>query len=499
MNTYLYKTIFLLTVFFATVSCSDFLEVSQSDELPKDEVVTNVKEASAALNGIYTLMKSASYYGCDLVTYGDVRGDDMGTMAAGDRTASQYTYGHTTSLTSTNAGSFWEYGYRMLGRCNSLLERINAGAVQTSSDAEKAQLNDIKAQALTLRALLHFDLVRIYGEPYLKNKDAWGVIKADRVINKEEQLARVSVKDIYSFMVSDLTDAIGTTEKPNLSEDKKNGYINLWAAKSLLAKIYLYMGEYKKSYDLAEDVINGGVYSLIAGSDYVRSWGEAFSSEAIFELYTSDVENADRESIGYVLSPDGYAASGSTQELFDLLNEDPKDYRLKLATKKEGEDKKIRYFINKYPGREGNLYVNNPHIIRLSEVYLIAAEAGAYVNEANAKKYLDDLRKERRISTTESPFVPTPESVSGGVLVDLVKVERRKELFGEGHRFFDITRDLGTKTMKRTGTPTFPLNNDIYVKEIGWNNDYSYLLILPIPSEEKDNNAVIQQNEGYLN
>lgn len=498
MNIYIIpKITLILVIVLLSTSCSDFLEVSSSDELPREEVVTNIKEARAALNGVFTTLIQNEYYGCDFVTYGDVRGDDMGTTESGDRTASQYTFGHTTSLTSTNAGSFWQYGYALLGRCNSLLERINEGAVQVASDEEKAELDEIKAQALAMRALLHFDLVRVYGEPYLKNKEAEGVIKSDRIIKKEEQLPRISVADTYDFIVSDLKAAIGEPEAPVLSKDKKNGYINLWAAKSLLAKVYLYMGKYHESFDLAEDVINSGVYNLIPGIDYVRSWGEAFTSEAIFELYTSDVENADRESIGFVSSPNGYAAISATQALIDLLNEDPRDYRLglleRVVEEKTGE---IKTFIKKYPGREGNLYVNNPHIIRLSEIYLIAAEAGAYVSGADAKArgYLDALREMRVDNPT-----PTPETVSGEALVDLVKKERRKELFGEGHRFFDIIRDLGTKTVGRIGTPTYPLTNPIYVQEISWNNEYSYLLILPIPSAETDNNTLLKQNEGYKN
>jgi hypothetical protein len=497
MKKIIYSAAIILASTFFT-SCSDFLDVSPSYELPDGEVITNVKEAQAALDGVYSRFISRYYYGCDMVTYGDVRGDDLGTTLNGNRTNNQYRYGHTTSINSTNAGYFWEHIYASINRANRLLEKIENGSVVATSDEDKAEVANIKAQALVLRAFMHFDLVRIFGEPYLKNKNAYGVVKADRVFAKEEKPQRSTVDEIYKFIISDLTTAIGATESDwVLSDVKTDGAINVWAAKSFLSKVYLYMGENEKSYDLAKEVIESGVYSLIDGRDYVRSWGDAFTTEAIFEIYTSDVENADRESLGSVINPSGYLAvtvADTTSNLFVLLKEDLNDCRLGMLQKGTvNNGRNVVYFINKkYPGREGNMYVNNPHLIRLSEVYLIAAEAGALAGKSDAADYLDDIRMR-----ANPAVAPTPSSVTGQDLVDLVMKERRKELFGEGHRFFDITRNLGTREVVRTGTSTNPISNDMFVPKISWNNNNTYLLIMPIPSGERDNNPDIYQNPGY--
>lgn len=499
-------------------SCSDFLDVSASNELPDKDVIKNVKEAQAALDGVYKQFQSRYYYGCDFITYGDVRGDDLGTTKSGDRTNSQYTFGHLNSTTSTNGGYFWEMIYSALNRTNSLLGYINNGSVEIKTAADQTKLDNIKAQTYALRAYLHFDLIRVYGEPYLKNKAALGVVKADRVIKKEEKPERATVEEIYSFIIDDLTTAINSKTTVNnkettaLSNAKDNaGRMNLWAAKAFLSKVYLYMGKNKESYTLAKEVIDSGEYSLIPRDKYVSSWGEAFSDESIFEIYNDEKENANRESLGYVISFEskgGYKAVSLTDTLTNFyaeLSKDPEDCRLDLLQLRAiTETKKGYSYERKYPGRGGDMYVNNPKLIRLSEVYLIAAEAGALAGEADAANYLDAIRQRATTATL------APTTATGEALVELVMMERRKELFGEGHRFFDITRNLGDKVVKRVGTVNNPIsagitidpndpskNKDIYVSEISWNNKNTYLLILPIPNAETDNNKNIVQNPGY--
>ncbi|NDV77374.1 RagB/SusD family nutrient uptake outer membrane protein [Dysgonomonas sp. 511] len=430
-------------------ACSDFLEVSPSDQIPNETAVTTVGEATAALNGVYTGFVSRYYYGTDMITYGDVRGDDMATTFNGQRTYSQFTFGHATALTSTNGGSFWQYIYRNMNRVNNLITKIDAGSVKISTEKEQTTLDDVRGQALALRALMHFDVLKIYGEPYLKNKSAWGAIIADKVFSKNDKPQRSTVEQTYTFILGDLKEALGiSTSKVLLNKTKTNGKMSYWAAKALLARVYLYMGDYENAYKEAKDVVTNGGYSLIGNADYVNSWSQEFTTESIFEIHSSETDNADREGIGYVWSIDGYYASIITKELHDILKEDAKDVRLGLLEAEQLDNAgTMGYFINKYPGRNGNVYVNNTRVIRLSDMYLIVAEAGSRTGKSDASTYLNAIRKRAN-----------PEATDVTATLDLVMKERRKELFGEGHRFFDIIRDLGTSTVNRVGyLPNTPI------------------------------------------
>ncbi|TFD94217.1 RagB/SusD family nutrient uptake outer membrane protein [Dysgonomonas capnocytophagoides] len=464
-------------------SCSDFLDVDPTGELPS---ITTVSEANAALNGVYARMKSRRYYGTDLITYGDVRGDDMATSKIGDRTASAYQFANLSSLTYTNVGYFWQYIYDELNRINSLLEKIDSGDIKVTTDAEKSTVNDIKGQLYTLRALAHFNLVRIHGEPYLKNKEALGIVVAERVIDKGEFLKRSTVEDAYTSIVKDLKLAI---EDNLISKTKKDGYVNYWGAESLLARVYLHMGNWEGAYNLSVDVIKNGGYSLISNADYVSSWAKSSTTESIFEIVSLETDNADREGIGYVMKPrnsstKGYGAVSLSDDFIALMNQDPKDVRLGLL--QEG-DYNAQGYLAKYPGQNDNVYVNNTRVVRLSDVYLMAAEAGVYANKSDASDYLNAIRKRANPEVTD--IVATAK---------LVETERRKELVGEGTRFFDIIRNLGTETVQRKGQKNYPVSSTM-LPEISWNNEDTYRLIMPIPSSEMDVNGVIQQNPGYTN
>lgn len=478
-----------MVVLIGLSSCSDFLEVDPTNEIGK---ITNVSEAQAALVGSYSRLVSNRYYGTDIITYGEVRGDDMVTTKVGDRTASSYTFGNLTSLNYTNVGYFWVYIYDEIHRVNSLLTLIEDGVVVTKNKDEEAQLNSIKGQLLTLRALAHFELVKIHALPYTKDKASLGVVIADHVIAVGELIPRSTVEETYNFIVGDLNNVVTNKMIP---EKINHGYINLWATKALLARVYLYMGKNAEAYTLAKEVIEKGPYSLIPNKDYLASWSDSQTSESIFEIVTDDVTNADREGIGYLMKPTnailptaeaGYGAVSLSPDFINLMNEDANDVRRGLMQKgNTGE----QGFLAKYPGR-GNIYVNNTRVIRLSDIYLIAAEAGVKSSQTDASKYLNAIRKRANPALTDVP-------------ADLATVakERRKELVGEGHRYHDILRNLGANDkVVRSGHEAYPLTG-ARMPVLQWGADDSFRMIMPIPSSETDVNSVLkaQQNPGYPN
>ncbi len=419
-------------------------------------------------------MQSTASYGCNMITYAEVRGEDMQPVSRSSRTANYYTFNNRTP--DNVDANLWFLPYVALNRINAIIAAFDEGKITDGTEDER---NDVLGQCYVLRGLFHFDLVKLFGVPYLKDKNAPGAIIADRVIAASEKLQRSTVEQTYALIVSDLRQAITLLEN---SKAINNGYTNYWAAEALLARVCLYMGNYNDAFTYADDVIQNGPYSLVTNANYVSSWALPFSTEAIFSIVNTGTDNGDRESIGYVALPGtGYGAFIATPTFVALLGGDPADVRLQLL-KPNGSVPKG--YVAKYPGLAGNYMVNNIPLIRLSEVYLTAAEAAlrqSTPNQTAADTYLEAIRK--RANPAATPLVATPE---------LVLIERRKELVSEGHRFFDIMR-LG-QTVNRESTLSF-MNTD-ECPTVGWESIHTYC-ILPVPRAEVNVNPDILPTPGY--
>ena len=192
----------------------------------------------------------------------------------------------------------------------------------------------------------------------------------------------------------------------------------------------------------AEDVIKNSGCELYSRDEYVASWGKEYGSESLLELPTSLEDNAGYTSLGGICSEAGYKTVVPTRDFLDLAEADPEDVRFKLL--RYSSKDKCYYISGKYPGREGNIKINNPKVLRLSEVYLIAAEAALKVNDMKkARDYLGDLRRER--TTTD------PDKYNTRVTLEDVLYERAVELYGEGSRAWDLWRNR--KPVIRWRTP----------------------------------------------
>jgi tetratricopeptide (TPR) repeat protein len=469
------KYLGVLAILFAGASCGEeFLTVYPGEQLTTETAITDLAGAQSALYGVYDGMQSSGVYGCNMFTFGDLRGGDMQPTARTDsRTSPVYTFNNRTP-DNVPAG-YWSNPYVLLNRINSLIEAFDNGQVADGSEAER---NRVLGQAYALRGLFHFDLVKLFGVPYAKDPGAPGAIIADHVILPSEINQRATVAQTYDQAIGDLTQAVALLEN---AKAKTNGYINYWAAKALLARVYLYRGEWALSFAAADDIIRNGGYVLVPNDQYIDAWGEEFTTESIFSIVNTTTDNPGREAISSVSAPSGYGEIILSTVMIDLLRAEAGDVRAQLI----GTDKTNRDgYCRKYPGRGDDIFTNNIPIIRLSEVYLIAAEAALKKSPADqdaANTYLNAIRL--RANPALQPVGATSE---------LVYTERRKELVHEGHRFFDIMR-LGL-SVNRTGGRNF-LNIDEVIT-VGWDN---YFCVLPIPRAEINVNPGILPTPGYSN
>ena len=347
--------------------------------------------------------------------------------------------------------------------------------------------------------MAHFDLVRVYGKTYTAPDapNSLGIPVVTTVLGSDSKLIRNTVSEVYTQVIKDLNEAINSKA---LSESSTPGYINLWAAKALLSRVYLTQGDNQKSLDVAEDIIKNSPYKLWKNEEYVGAWSKisgVHSNEMLFEIaITGSTDWTDREGIAYLYNEDGYADIIATKKFLDLLNEDPNDVRLGVFLAPTTKDFKKLYgtntvYLNKYPADGlSDLRYNNVPLVRLSEVYLNAAEAAAKLGNQNDKavEYLDAIVKRANPNKTVKGTTVT---------VDRVLLERRKELIGEGHRFFDAMRNNET-VIRYTSKEDQGWQQALKEEARSFNRDF-YKTLLPIPQDEIDANPSMkdQQNTGY--
>lgn len=492
--------IYLLTmVSVMGTSCSeDWLNLNPSTSVTTNQAFTTLEDAKVALNGVYRETSQHSYYGDNYWYYGDCRAMDVQARenkASGKRVTPYYTY-NVLATDNLNITLPWNRPYLVIRQANNLIQKIEQGAVQSSDTKE---LNRIKAEALVLRGLALFNLTRLFGMPYMNDNGAsLGVPIELKPEEPAHQPKRNTVAECYEQVVADITTAL-----PNLRTEKTDGYINYWAAQALLSRVYLDMGKNKEAYDAATDVINnnGGLYQLYTRDEYPTIWGKDFQSEALFELYISTTEPSEwGGGTGGEGAPMVYANEEKgvdwnnlilTEEFLNLLDEDPNDVRhcitqLSLIENNEGLPEAARnrkVFLGKFPGKSGDPKDNNISVIRLSEVYLNAAEAGVKLGG----EYLEPARG--FLNQIVSRANPDKTVSASEFTIERVLKECRKELVGEGQIFFDYLRNK--QPIVRKGGWHLSTLSTLNAETIQPNDPR---IALPIPQSEIDANPNMVQN-----
>lgn len=487
-------------------SCvNDWLDVAPSDGTDADAALTSSSDLDAARTGMYAALKGNSnlvdYYGQQFFVYGDVHaGDDYqyNNIGGSNRASFYYdmTYQTASEFSSSTSSSnvAWKSPYIVIGRANRIIAAAEGGALSDAAEA-KATIDQYAAEAKVLRALAHFDLVRIYGKPYTEDQGAsLGVPLVTGVLESNAKPARSTVAEVYTQVVKDLTEAISSNA---LATETEPGYVSVWGAKAILSRVYLNMGDYANALSVAEDIINSGA-ALWTRDQYLKAWDASTpnESEFLFRLNVAgSTDNNDLNGIGNLQQRKGYKEMVATKKFVDMLTSDPKDVRNDMflpatAAKEVATYGTNKVFLNKLRGQGGNLRnVTIVPIIRLSEVYLTAAECAFRNNDkTKAVEYLNDLVKNR---TTTVASLATVDNIT----LDRILIERRKELIGEGQRYFDALRNNETIT-RYTSEADKGWHKTLSKEAQSFNRDY-FKAIAAIPQAEINANPNIKQNTGY--
>ena len=468
-----------------TACKKDFLDVKPTSAGNASEAIKTVADAKVIVNGMMSKMTSSNYYGRNFILYGDVKGGDLTIYSQGRGLDGLYTFNH--SKTTSSYSGFWNQIYNCILQANSILANID----KLKTEGTTENFDNIQGQVLTARAMMYYDLVRIYGKTYTLDKTSFGVPNITQPLEATAQPLRATVEQNYVQIMSDLT-----TAAPLLSKSKSNGYLNYYGNMALQARVNLTMGEKAKALIAAKDVITGP-YSLYSNANWVSSWKTQFGSESIFELgifpnegdlgnsslsiYLRRKNHGSSQATGFFMASDYYLAR---------LGQDATDVRWGVMSYDETSASRLGASY-KYSGDvtlsgdgKSTGTAVNIKVIRLSEIYLIAAEAALGVDNIAAAGYLNAIRK-------RAPLLAPATNLT--ITLDMILEERSKELFTEGQRYFDMLRlnksityndEFGGITVTarpKTIDRTFPKS------------------ILPISQDEINANPGLaaQQNPGY--
>lgn len=453
-------------------SCSDFLDkepiLKQSNELTFAQFDGLDKAGSALL----AMTQSDSWYDGSFLMQSEMRcgnAKNPKSMPGSGRYRTETQWNFNESSTSP----LWSYAYYTIARACNVINNLEG---KDGGDVTKQQIDNLKAEALFVRALCHFDLVITYCQPY-NQTDTLGVPVI--TVTENGRPARSGKKAVYNQIIKDLSEAesLMSDDYTRADATDKAAVVSKPAIQALLSRVYLYMEEWQKAADYATKVINCGKYKLNDAKSYISMFKAATApagSEIILEIYGSDKneywDNSGWTHLSYLTSLDGSGDICATQDLYELFEEG--DVRLGFFVKNESD-----WFYTKYEGKAGaNPRQTNIPVLRLSEMYLNRAEAiinGASVSGVTAESDMKTLATVRGAKPSAATRV--------GIFTD-----RRKELAFEGHIAYDYARTNTSLTRKDF--------DEVKNKDVAFP---SHMWAMPIPKRELDANPNMVQNPGY--
>lgn len=465
-------------------SCDSWLEVKPYDQIAEGELQKSEEGYQKMLNGIYIDLNSDALYGQTLsVEMIEVMGGAY-TIGTDNSVWGNYKdlslYKYNTEYWRNRLDQTWNKAYALILNCNKILETI---------DGNKNLFTDgsyyiIKGEALALRAMLHFDMLRLFGPVYSKDSDKKAIPYYTKQTNSPEPI--LTAQEVMEKITTDYEDALNylandpvKTEGTMMSstEDGSSNFLryralrlNYYAVEALMARAYLYMGNKTEAFKYATDVIktaDQNIFPFVDKNLVIGSPADPdriFSSEVLFALTNTSRGTIHKNFFdpsrlpNYVFRMDdsmmsnlvygGAATTGGYQD----------DYRYRACWMATGSN---RYFY-KYSDMVANGSIQNTMIpmVRLGEMFLIAAESQSGDLKAGVQ-YVNALRRNRGVAnlTTLTP--------------DLLKYEYIRELYGEGQLFFLYKR----------------LNSDIITSATSSKNPKAsdLIFVVPLPDTETEN------------
>lgn len=512
------KKIYIALVLAAGALTSCDMDLERAGAIGTENGIQTKADCQNLLNGIYTNLRSAT--AGVFVAVPEFQADMFQATVVNGNSYGDFAFGSVTASTGDIESQFYTV-YTYIANINYFMPRaqalIDGGNL---SDSDKAEIEMMIGVAKFARAYYIYLLFDRFCQAYSAYKaeiPALGVPLVDEynpTPDRGSYPGRSSMRETIDFINSDLEqayDILNNYEKISMAACAPNSYrISSYAVAAMQARVALLSKDYATAISKSEHVINSGIFSLCEIENYANLWEKDMSTELIFVPYGSKEEAGAIPGTGAVWL---YSNAKNTSYFIPaseaIAQYDIKDVRRTVffdeyQIKCNGSDVDSPVFV-KYPGNPdlftttSNNLKNKPKPFRLSELYLIAAEAYNETGDApNANKYINALRAKRITGYSD-------QNMSGNTLTAAIRAERCKELLGEGFRLIDLKRwGVGfTRTCAYGEIDTW--YNDLASMLLYPNSrtlsysagDYRY--VWPIPQAEMEVNPQLrgQQNPGY--
>lgn len=500
-------------VFFICLLCSLLLascvkDISPSDAITSESLTSNPDGLLNAVNGSYSLFKDRipfngtqdltlmylrqyfqlSDFASDDVTCGQVTTDPLWNS---------FTLAHTP--TQTNTRYFWYISYKIINNANAAIE-----AAEKIADPDPLT-QQLLGECYFLRAFCHFNLVRLFAQPYTATPTSAGIILRTSVTDPAEK-ERATVEEVYQSVIDDAEKGASLMNQP-----RGAAYASREAAWALLSRVYLYKEDNEKTIEYANKVIDSGRFGLSTATSYPQLFSNAVSAnETIWCVaFTENDDYGKFGSIASMIYSDGNSGWGeefASSSLRDAMSAHPEDVRwsyIEPRTDGGGNVMKLNgieiYYITKFSFQNGSPTLSSPIMFRLSEMYLNRAEAKAKMNEdGGALDDVDEIRKNRGLDDA----LYAQQVPAGKTALDVVLEERRLEFAFEGHRSFDVYRNKRSMDrtywgyhlpgLKETDIDLSSAPSGYANQIVNWDNPRT---IYFIPIDEIQANALCTQND----
>lgn len=529
--------IYLLLAAVASLFSSCDMDLAPIGSLDDQTAILSLNDAQRFRNGFYTGIRSfttSKFFSyadiqCDMFNGLVINGNRMGSIANGDILPGD-----------DDITSYWASCYGLIANSNYFLEVMEPLLAQAEADGDPLTLAKYKCfigEAHFFRgyyyAMLFDRWCQLY-DPAIADQEGYGIpiiTKWDPSPDRSKYPGRPSMNTTIEFIKSELQmayDALAEFQEidpaeidpyyssesyPYVLVEPNASYVSTWAVRAMQARIALWLRDYQDALNISEEIINSGIYKLANTSTYKNMWTQDKSNEVIFRPYMNSQELGN--SIG-----SAWIGTQSTDADYIPTPQSISQYKEPgINSFKQDRDCRYTAFIEqrtlqtafgdvdapcfvKFPGNKDLMtgasvnLANMPKVFRLSEIYLIAMESAAELQqEALANQYLETYMKNRILSYKH-------DTLSGASLIEQIRKERGLELNGEGFRLSDLRR--WKKGFSRSGGSMYESNPDIAViltkagLAVSYDGD-DYRYTWPIPADELQSNPQMagQQNPGY--
>lgn len=454
-------------------ACSDWLDVAPSTEKDRDDLIETEDGFKQMLYGTYINMINPSLYGHQL-TYGMFEG-----LARNYVWTPIQNYNYLSTDIRPTIDAIWSTSYNNIANVNSILKDIETRK-SLFSDGEG---DILEAEALTMRAFTHFDLLRIFAPAYTGNEKTISIpyVETYERVRYPHLTEENVVKKIFTDLdqaeklfidggdpiLSDRT--ITSSGKGDFLANRQYRF-NYWAVQALKARVYMYINNKSEALKYAMKVIEEGPFEWVDASVLTGDYADrVFTSELICALNVpklSTYYDTYFTSEKYSLS-DGWGIYGLS------VFEDSNDYRYLYLLKNDKKNNKV--ISSKYdqkPHFTSTLMKETVPLIRLGEMYLIAAECNITHEPGEAIRLLRELKLHRGYLSADKGIAADASETQ---LMEYVRKETRKETYAEGQTFFMYKR------LKLNAIPEFsPWSSSMTTQ---MKPEY---YTLPLPEDEKE-------------